>query len=61
MQILNQFDPIENEDYLRRNVAEQVKQGGVNIKKEYTLRCHNSIKFGVFIKIQINFFIIFYN
>lgn len=51
MQILNQFDPIENEDYRRRNVAEQVKQGGVNIKKEYTLRCHNSIKFGVFIKI----------
>lgn len=51
MQILNQFDPIENEDYRHRNVAVPVKQGGVSIKKEYTLRRHNSIKFGVFIKI----------
>ena len=37
IRILNQFEPIENEDYRLRNVAQPVKQGGVSIKKEYTL------------------------
>ena len=40
MRILDQFEPIENEDYLMLNVEHQIKPGrggGVKHAKEYTL------------------------
>ena len=37
IRILNQFEPIENEDYQLHNVVELRTQGGTGIKKEYTL------------------------
>ena len=37
LRVLNQFDPIENEDYQLTNVGQFRTQGGTGIKKEYTL------------------------
>ena len=40
LRIINQFEPIENIDYLLDNVVEQIKPGrggGTKYKKEYTL------------------------
>jgi hypothetical protein len=41
IRILNQFEPIENEDYRLLNVEQPVKQGrggGVKYKKEYLIK-----------------------
>jgi hypothetical protein len=39
MVLLNQFESIENEDYLLRNVEEQSKSSrGVKHKKEYLIK-----------------------
>ena len=37
LQMLDQFDAIKDNDYQLLNVQQPVKQGGVSIKKEYTL------------------------
>ena len=37
LQMLDQFDAIKDKDYQLLNVQQPVKQGGVSIKKEYTL------------------------
>ena len=37
LQMLDQFDAIKDKDYRLLNVQQPVKQGGISIKKEYTL------------------------